>query len=60
MIGYRKLIVAILMMLLGTITLVVGAIDQETFKWIIASSGVAYLAANSISAFATTETPKKK
>jgi hypothetical protein len=49
--GYRKLAVAILMMLVGTITLLTGSIDQETFKWILTSSGVAYLAANTVSKF---------
>jgi hypothetical protein len=50
--GFRKLAVTVLMMVIGTITLLMGAIDQETFKWILTSSGVSYLLANSISKFA--------
>lgn len=53
--GYRKLAVTVLMMVIGTVTLLTGAIDQETFKWILTSSGVAYLISNSISKFASTD-----
>jgi hypothetical protein len=42
-------------MLLATITLSINVIDQDTFKWLIASSGVAYLAANAAKGFADRE-----
>jgi hypothetical protein len=50
--GFRKLAVTVLMMVIGTITLLMGAIDQETFKWILTSSGISYLTMNAVSKFA--------
>lgn len=49
--GYRKLIVTLVMMLVATLLIAQGVIDQETFKWLMTSSGVAYLASNAIAKF---------
>jgi len=49
--GYRKFIITILVMLVATILLQAGTLDQETFKWLMMSSGVGYLGFNSLSKF---------
>ena len=49
--GYRKLLVTLVMMLVATLLIVQGVIDQETFKWLMTSSGVGYLGFNALSKF---------
>jgi hypothetical protein len=51
MYGYRKLAVTFAVMAIATVLIYSGTIDQDTFKWLMASSGVAYLAANSVAKF---------
>lgn len=57
--GYRKLIVTILVMGIATATLLMGSIDQDTFKWLIGASGLGYLAANTTGKFTDDNTNQK-
>ncbi len=49
--GYRKLAVTVLIMLIATMLLILGSIDQEVFKWLMTSSGVTYLTTNVVAKF---------
>lgn len=51
MLGYRKLAVTFAVMGIATALIILGVVDQDTFKWLMSSSGVGYLAANSLAKF---------